>query len=134
MILEILTGLRRAGADIVITSYALLWRDAEFLQRQEFALVVLDEGHYIKNHRAQTAQAACGLQATRRLCLTGTPLENHLGELWALFNFLMPGFLGSAEAFNERFRVPIEKDGSEVARQFLGLTRRHPCQHGHDFA
>ena len=106
-------------SDLVLTSYALLRRDAEFLQRQPFSLVVLDEGHYVKNHRAQTAQSARGLNARRRLCLTGTPIENHLGELWSLFDFLMPGFLGSAEDFQARYRTPIEKDGSESVRQFL---------------
>jgi superfamily II DNA or RNA helicase len=114
------TGIGKA--DLVLTSYALLRQDIEFLQRQEFSLVILDEAQYIKNHRAQTAQAACALKSTRRLCLTGTPMENHLGELWAQFNFLMPGFLGSAEAFNTRFRRPIEKEGREWVRQ--SLSRR----------
>jgi superfamily II DNA or RNA helicase len=108
-----------ADADLVLTSYALLRQDAEYLQCQTFSLVILDEAQYIKNHRAQTAQAACALKSTRRLCLTGTPMENHLGELWALFNFLMPGFLGSSEAFNSRFRRPIEKEGRECIRQTL---------------
>jgi len=106
-------------ADLVLTSYALLRQDIEFLKIQDFSLVILDEAQYIKNHRAQTAQAACSLKSTRRLCLTGTPMENHLGELWAQFNFLMPGFLGSAEAFNTRFRRPIEKEGSDWVRQTL---------------
>ena len=105
--------------DLVLTSYALLRQDSEFLQKQNFSLVILDEAQYIKNHRAQTAQAACALKSTRRLCLTGTPMENHLGELWALFNFLMPGFLGSAEAFNSKFRRPIEKEGNDWVRQTL---------------
>lgn len=106
-------------ADIVLTSYALLRQDAEFLQSLTFSLVILDEAQYIKNHRAQTAQAACALKSTRRLCLTGTPMENHLGELWALFNFLMPGFLGSAQAFNSRFRHPIEQEGRDLVRRSL---------------
>jgi SNF2 family DNA or RNA helicase len=106
-------------ADLVLTSYALLRQDIEFLKGLSFSLVILDEAQYIKNHRAQTAQAACSLKSTRRLCLTGTPMENHLGELWAQFNFLMPGFLGSAEAFNVRFRRPIEKEGSDWVRQTL---------------
>jgi superfamily II DNA or RNA helicase len=108
--------------DIVLTSYALLRRDAEFLQKTSFELVILDEAQYIKNRGAQTAQLACALTSTRRLCLTGTPMENHLGELWALFNFLMPGFLGSAESFRTRFRRPIEQEGKEWARQ--SLSRR----------
>ena len=106
-------------ADLVLTSYALLRHDLDFLRTQPFSLVILDEAQYIKNHRAQTAQAASALQSNRRLCLTGTPMENHLGELWAQFNFLMPGFLGSAEAFNTRFRRPIEREGSDWVRQTL---------------
>ena len=106
-------------ADLVLTSYALLRQDIEFLKSQTFSLVILDEAQYIKNHRAQTAQAASALNSTRRLCLTGTPMENHLGELWAQFNFLMPGFLGSADAFNTRFRRPIEREGSDWVRQML---------------
>ena len=113
---------RISDADVVLTSYALLRQDADYLQRQGFSLVILDEAQYVKNHRAQTAQAACGLKSTRRLCLTGTPMENHLGELWALFNFLMPGFLGSAETFQTHFRRPIEKEGREFIRQ--SLSRR----------
>lgn len=109
-------------ADLVLTSYALLRQDIEFLKSLSFSLVILDEAQYIKNHRAQTAQAACSLKSARRLCLTGTPMENHLGELWAQFNFLMPGFLGSAEAFNTRFRRPIEKEGRDWERQ--SLSRR----------
>jgi SNF2 family DNA or RNA helicase len=109
-------------ADLVLTSYALLRRDTELLQKQPFSLVILDEAQYIKNRQAQTAQIACTLNATRRLCLTGTPMENHLGELWGLFHFLMPGFLGSSETFNIRFRRPIEQDGQDWARQ--SLSRR----------
>ena len=77
----------------------------------EDTLVVLDEAQYIKNPRSKMAQAACKLDARNRLCLSGTPIENHLGELWSLMNFLVPGFLGTEDAFNKRFRTPIEKDG-----------------------
>jgi len=84
-----------AYADVVLTSYALLHRDIAKLKTQEFHLVILDEAQYIKNPRAQVAQAACQLTARHRLCLSGTPVENHLGELWSLMRFLMPGFLGT---------------------------------------
>ncbi len=98
-------------ADIVLTSYALLQRDIEKLRAHPFHLAVLDEAQHIKNPAAKVAQAACKLDAAHRLCLSGTPVENHLGELWSLMRFLIPGFLGSQETFNKRFRNPIEKDG-----------------------
>jgi superfamily II DNA or RNA helicase len=109
-------------ADVVLTSYALLHRDIEKLKAQPFHLVILDEAQYIKNPRAQVAQAACKLQARHRLCLSGTPVENHLGELWSLMRFLMPGFLGSEKSFNSRFRKAIEKQGDET--RFEALKRR----------
>ena len=98
-------------ADIVLTSFALLQRDIDKLAAVPFHMVVLDEAQNIKNPRSKVAQAACKLDARQRLCLSGTPIENHLGELWSLMNFLVPGFLGTEDAFNKRFRTPIEKDG-----------------------
>ena len=103
---------------VIITSYPLLIRDAEKLAKHDWHLVVLDEAHTIKNARAKAAQAARTLKARHRLCLTGTPMENHLGELWSLFHFLMPGFLGEQDVFRTVFRTPIEKkkDSSAQAR------------------
>ena len=101
--------------DIVMTSYALLQRDREVLAAQPFSLVVLDEAQWIKNPRAKTSLAAKALQTERRLCLSGTPMENHTGELWSLFDFLMPGFLGSEKRFKTMFRTPIEKNGDADA-------------------
>ena len=98
-------------ADLVLTSFALLQRDIEKLREVPFHLVILDEAQHIKNPRSKVAQAACKLDGANRLCLSGTPVENHLGELWSLMRFLLPGFLGSEEAFNTRFRKPIEKEG-----------------------
>ena len=98
-------------ADVVLTSYALLHRDIEQLRQSQYHMVVLDEAQNIKNPHAKVARAACRLDARHRLCLSGTPVENHLGELWSLMRFLIPGFLGSEQAFNARFRKPIEKDG-----------------------
>jgi superfamily II DNA or RNA helicase len=106
-------------ADLVLTSFALLHRDIEKLQTFSYHMVVLDEAQNIKNPRAKVAQAACKLNARQRLCLSGTPVENHLGELWSLMKFLIPGFLGSEEAFNTRFRKPIEKDGDEERNELL---------------
>ena len=106
-------------ADLVLTSFALLQRDLEKLGAVAFHLVVLDEAQNIKNPRAKVAQAACKLKAAHRLCLSGTPIENHLGELWSLMRFLIPGFLGSEEMFNRRFRKPIEKDGDAERNEAL---------------
>ena len=106
-------------ADLVLTSYALLHRDIEKLQAHSFHLVVLDEAQNIKNPHAKVTQAACKLDARHRLCLSGTPIENHLGELWSLMKFLVPGFLGSEEAFNTRFRKPIENNGDTDRNEVL---------------
>ncbi len=112
-------------ADIVLTSFALLQRDIDKLAAVPFHLVVLDEAQYIKNPRSKMAQAACKLDARNRLCLSGTPIENHLGELWSLMHFLVPGFLGTEDAFNKRFRTPIEKDG-DMERNAVLKTRVAP--------
>ncbi len=106
-------------ADIVLTSFALVQRDIDKLAVVPFHLIVLDEAQYIKNPRSKVAQAACKLHANSRLCLSGTPIENHLGELWSLMHFLVPGFLGTEDAFNKRFRTPIEKDGDEERNAVL---------------
>jgi non-specific serine/threonine protein kinase len=99
--------------DIVLSTYALLPRDLKALTAQPFQLLILDEAQNIKNPRSKAALAAGQIQARQRLCLTGTPLENHLGELWALFNFLMPGWLGDSKSFTRDYRTPIEKQGTE---------------------
>lgn len=112
-------------ADLVLTSFALLQRDIDKLAEVPFHMVVLDEAQYIKNPRSKMAQAACKLDARTRLCLSGTPIENHLGELWSLMNFLVPGFLGTEDAFNKRFRTPIEKDGN-VERNAVLKSRVAP--------
>ena len=106
-------------ADLVLTSYALVQRDIDALKSHRFHLAVLDEAQYVKSPAAKVAQAVCQLDARHRLCLSGTPVENHLGELWSLMKFLMPGFLGGQEDFNRRFRNPIEKDGDEDRRLAL---------------
>ena len=109
-------------ADLVLTSYALLHRDLEALLEHEFHLLVLDEAQYIKNPGAQVTQAVAALHADHRLCLSGTPVENHLGELWSLMEFLMPGFLGTLESFRSTWQTPIEKNGNESRR--AALARR----------
>jgi SNF2 family DNA or RNA helicase len=94
--------------DVVITTYPLVPRDIDELAAHELHLLVLDEAHTIKNHHTRAADAVRRLSARQRLCLSGTPIENHVGELWALFDFLMPGMLGSADQFQLEFRMPIE--------------------------
>ena len=106
-------------ADIVLTTYALLPRDEEKLREHEYHLVILDESHYIKNTRSKAAQTAGSLNARHRLCLSGTPLENHLGELWSQFHFLLPGLLGDEKTFNSQFRHPIERQDDPVRRTLL---------------
>lgn len=108
--------------DLALTSYALLHRDLEVLREQEFHLVALDEAQHIKNPESLTARAATELRARHRLCLSGTPVENHLGELWSLMHFLQPGLLGSRERFREQYRHPIERDHDEEKR--AALARR----------
>jgi superfamily II DNA or RNA helicase len=107
------------GADIVLTTYALLPRDEEKLREHQYHLVILDESHYIKNTRSKAAQTAGSLNARHRLCLSGTPLENHLGELWSQFHFLLPGLLGDEKTFNTQFRHPIERQDDPVRRTLL---------------
>jgi SNF2 family DNA or RNA helicase len=106
-----------AGHDLLLTTYALLPRDLERFKELPLHLLILDEAQYIKNPASKAAQAVRQLEARQRLCLTGTPLENHLGELWSLFHFLMPGWLGDSQHFLRNYRNPIEKhgDGTRLA-------------------
>jgi superfamily II DNA or RNA helicase len=112
-------------ADLILTSFAILQRDVETLKKQPFQHLILDEAQHIKNPTAQVSLAACELQADHRLCLSGTPIENNLGEMWSLFRFLIPGFLGPLEVFRTRFQHPIEKEDDEEARHTL-RTRLTP--------
>ncbi len=113
-------SLERSGKpDLIITSYPLLVRDIEALAAMDFHLVVLDEAQFIKNPRTQAAACAGRLQSKLRLCLTGTPMENHLGELWSILHFLMPGYLGGWDDFTRIFRTPIEKQQDGRRREQL---------------
>jgi superfamily II DNA or RNA helicase len=105
-----------AAADLVLTTYPLLVRDRETLLAQEWHVLVMDEAQFIKNPKAQSHQVARLLKSRHRLSLTGTPLENHLGELWAQFDYLMPGLLGTGKRFTQVYRTPIEKLGDEEMR------------------
>lgn len=110
--------------DLVLATYPLVWRDVEVLRGQLFHLLILDEAQTVKNPRSRSALAIRELQARHRLCLTGTPMENHLGELWAQFDFLMPGFLGDWGSFQRRWRDPIEKNGETLRAQLLAQRIR----------
>ncbi len=107
--------------DLVITSYPLLLRDLEVHNKHSYHLLVLDEAQNIKNSRSSSAKAVSSLKAKHRLCLSGTPLENHLGELWSLFNFLMPGLLGDETYFKQLYRTPIEKHGDTGRQRSLAM-------------
>ncbi len=117
--------------DVVIIPYSLLYRDRERWLEQPWHLLVLDEAHNIKNTATQAFQVVTELNTRHRLSLSGTPIENHLGEIWSQFHFLMPGFLGSQTRFNQRFRHPIEKHGDTQcmtalrARVTPFILRRH---------
>lgn len=111
--------------DLVVTSFPLLVRDADVMQAQEWHIVALDEAQNIKSPKSLAAQTCSGLKAKHRLCLTGTPMENHLGELWSLFNFLMPGLLSDADTFRQHYRNPIERE-ADAERQKQLSTRIQP--------
>lgn len=110
--------------DVLVTSYDILARDGEILAEHEFATFILDEAQAIKNARTKRAKSARGIKAEWRLALTGTPLENHLGELWSLFRVVSPGLLGTWSHFRERFAAPIERDGIEERRHALAKKIR----------
>jgi superfamily II DNA or RNA helicase len=111
-----------AGADIVITSYALLRRDIDTLREINFSTAVLDEAQHIKNPETQNAQAAYALRAKHRFVLTGTPMENSVRDLWSIMNFALPGYLGNRADFRERYELPIARGSApEVQRR---LSRR----------
>jgi SNF2-related domain/Helicase conserved C-terminal domain len=110
---------RIAQSDVVLTTYALLARDYETLLGQEFYATILDEAQAIKNAKANISGVAHRINARHRLALSGTPLENNLGEVWSLFEFLSPGLLGDESTFRRTFRTPIEKHGDANAQAFL---------------
>ncbi|MEA3412899.1 MAG: DEAD/DEAH box helicase, partial [Pseudomonadota bacterium] len=110
--------------DLVLTTYSLLTRDQEALLQQAWYFLILDEAQFIKNPRTRASRLVRQLDARHRLCLTGTPLENHLGELWSLFDFLLPGLLGDAKRFRRVLRTPIEKHADEEASRRLARRIR----------
>ena len=100
--------------DLILTTYPLMFRDEKIYEEKQFHYLILDEAQAIKNAKSKTSQVIYKLKANHRLCITGTPIENHLGELWSMFHFAMPGYLGTHERFNRLFRKPIEKEGDQM--------------------
>ena len=124
--LQLLHGAKRhrhfsriAQCDLVITSYPLVVRDLEPLLTQPWQMLILDEAQAIKNPQSQTSRAVHEFNADCNFCLSGTPLENHLGELWSLFDFTLPGLLGSKQQFNDWFREPIENNDDQLQYELL---------------
>jgi superfamily II DNA or RNA helicase len=112
-------ALRLPGLRAVVTTYTVLARDAEALAGVDWECVVLDEAQYIKTSSTLYARCAKQLTAQTRLALTGTPIENRLDELRSIFDFILPGYLGSAERFRERFEIPIVRHNDPAAREEL---------------
>ena len=111
-------------ADVVITSYALLRRDEEFLSKLDLTYAILDEAQHIKNPMSATAAAAKRLHSKRRLALTGTPIENRLSEIWSIFDFVSPGLLGPLDRFEQRYSRPIEAGDYKTAQRLRSTI--HP--------
>lgn len=105
--------------DVLVCSYGLLQQEGEKLAAVSWNIIVLDEAQAIKNRGTKRSKAAMNLKGSFKMILTGTPIENHLGELWNLFQFINPGLLGQLEQFNERFAAPIERHNTREARKRL---------------
>jgi len=115
---------KAAAADVIVTTYGLLVTESEDLLKKHWNTVCLDEAHVIKNRETKTSASVMKLQASHRIILTGTPVQNHLGELWNLYQFINPGMLGSYEQFQKKYIVPIEQqDNKERSRQLKRLVQ-----------
>lgn len=110
----------KAHTEVVVTSYGVLLRDIKHLESIPWSVTILDEAHYVKNDTA-TFRAACRLRSQLRLCLTGTPMENHLKELKNLYDFLVPGYLGSDQHFRREYIAPIEQQDHAKEAELLKL-------------
>lgn len=120
-----------AGAILVVTTYSVLRTDVEFLKQMEYSFVVLDEAHLIRNPATSLFSAVQQLRASHRLALSGTPLQNNVADLWSLFEFLMPGYLGDFSLFRKEYVLPISKSRERNATPkhketaALAVTRLH---------
>jgi superfamily II DNA or RNA helicase len=115
---------RISSSDLVVTSYALIRRDLERYREMVFDTLVLDEAQHIKNRQTQNSQAVKSVRCHHRVVLTGTPLENSVLDLWSIFDFLMPGYLGAAREFRERYELPITRDRDAAATRRLARRLR----------
>jgi superfamily II DNA or RNA helicase len=106
-------------ARVIITTYALLVNDLPYLEDIDYSMLVLDEAQWLKNPLTQAARAVRRLRASHRVAVTGTPLENHLGELWTHMDAVMPGYLGDYGTFNRSFRIPIERQDDDARMRIL---------------
>jgi len=113
-----------AHHDLIITSYALVRRDSEQYAGFQFDTVILDEAQHIKNRQTQNAQAVKSIKSKHRIVLTGTPLENSVLDLWSIYDFLMPGYLGSAQDFRDRYEQAITRDRNAEAQSRLSRRLR----------
>ncbi|CAC9657746.1 DEAD/DEAH box helicase [bacterium endosymbiont of Bathymodiolus sp. 5 South] len=113
-----------AEADILLTSYALIYRDIDKFTEYHFSYIILDEAQKIKNPKTKMFVAIKSLKSDFRLALSGTPIENHLGELWSIFSFLMPGFLHNQTAFKKKYQTPIEKHLDQDKQKMLNQRIR----------
>ena len=107
------------GYDVVLTSYSLVQRDFQTISKVNWDGIVADEAQYIKNQWTKQSKAIKALQGNFRIALTGTPIENRLSELWSIFEFINPGYLGTQKRFRDLFAVPVEKEGDERAGSVL---------------
>ncbi|WP_205855026.1 DEAD/DEAH box helicase [Pirellula sp. SH-Sr6A] len=114
---ELLENLKHG--DLVVSSYAIALRDGSELAKVQWGTLVMDEAQAIKNARSKTSQTVSTLNAKWTIALTGTPMENHLGELWSLFSVVAPGVLGGWESFRTKYAAPIEKNGCERSKRLL---------------
>ena len=110
--------------DIAIVSYSTLRRDIKFLSEKEFNYVVLDEAQHIKNANTQNAKTVKSLKSQKRLALSGTPIENSISEMWSMFDFLMPGFLGKHKDFLEDYEAPIISGNEDSTEALENLKNR----------
>jgi SNF2 family DNA or RNA helicase len=124
--LQVLHGPKRAEHfphlnrfDLIITSYPLLIRDLEVLLEVDWGILILDEAQAIKNDGSRSAKAVREFNVRMNICISGTPLENHLGELWALFDFMLPGLLGSKAQFKDWFKIPIQQQQNSRQQDLL---------------
>ena len=111
--------------DIIFTTYNLIVRDFDIYKKEDFEYIILDEAQKIKNPNSKATQTIKKLTSNYKLALSGTPIENHLGELWSIFSFIMPGFLGSLKTFKQAFQNPIERD-RDYQKQKLLNKKIHP--------